>query len=76
VSPAGLPPYDSDLVSEDEDDGGPTSSAVTARSYHPGGVNILFGDGSVRFLKDSIHWQTWRALGSVAGGEVVSSEAY
>jgi prepilin-type N-terminal cleavage/methylation domain-containing protein/prepilin-type processing-associated H-X9-DG protein len=76
LSPAGSPPNDSDLVSEDEDDGGPTYSAVTSRSYHPGGVNTLFGDGSVRFIKNSITWQTWRALGSVAGGEVVSSEAF
>ena len=60
----------------DEDDGGPTYAAVTSRSYHPGGVNALFGDGSVRFIKDSIHWQTWRALGTVAGGEVVSADSY
>jgi len=36
---AGLPAADSDFVSEDEDDGGPTYSAVTARSYHSSGVN-------------------------------------
>jgi prepilin-type N-terminal cleavage/methylation domain-containing protein/prepilin-type processing-associated H-X9-DG protein len=75
-SPSGTPSLDSDLVSVDEDDGGPTYSAVTSRSYHPGGVNVVFGDGSVRFIKNSINWQTWRALGTVAGGEVVSSDAY
>jgi prepilin-type N-terminal cleavage/methylation domain-containing protein/prepilin-type processing-associated H-X9-DG protein len=75
-SPAGTPAQDSDLTSEDEDDGGPTYSAVTSRSYHPGGVNALFGDGSVRFIKDSINWQTWRALGSIAGGEVISADSY
>ncbi len=64
VSPSGSPAADSDLVSEDEDDGGPTYSSVTARSNHPGGVNALLGDGSVRFIKSTIHWQTWRALGS------------
>jgi prepilin-type N-terminal cleavage/methylation domain-containing protein len=73
---SGLPAVDSDFVSEDEDDGGPTFSAVTARSYHPGGVNALIGDGSVRFIKNSIAWSTWRALGSVGGGEVISADSY
>jgi prepilin-type N-terminal cleavage/methylation domain-containing protein/prepilin-type processing-associated H-X9-DG protein len=74
-SPSGSPPADSDFVSEDEDDGGPTYSAVTARSYHPGGVNALFADGGVRFIKNSVAWPTWRALGSVGGGEIVSADA-
>ena len=73
---AGTPALDSDMNSEDEDDGGPTYAAVTSRSYHPGGVNVLFGDGSVRFIKNSINWQTWRALGSVGGGEVISADAF
>ena len=47
-----------------------------ARSYHPGGVNAAFCDGSVRFIKDSINLNTWRALGSKAGGEVISADAY
>lgn len=46
--------------------------AVNARSYHPGGVNVLFMDGSVRFTPNSVDLNTWRALGSKAGGEVVS----
>ncbi|MDR3634026.1 MAG: DUF1559 domain-containing protein [Isosphaeraceae bacterium] len=76
LAPAGASALDSDMSSEDEDDGGPTYAAITARSYHPGGVNALFGDGSVRFIKSSISWQTWRALGSIGGGEVVSSDSY
>ena len=67
---------DSDLTSNDEDDGGPTYGAVTSRSYHPGGVNVLLGDGSVRFVKNSIDWRTWRALGTIGSGEVISSDAY
>jgi prepilin-type processing-associated H-X9-DG protein len=75
-SPLGTIAPDGDMSSEDEDDGGPTYGAVTSRSYHPGGVNALFGDGSVRFLKNSIRWQTWRALGTVGGGEVLSADSY
>jgi len=45
-------------------------------SFHPGGSNFLLGDGSVKFLKNSINLYTYCALGSKAGGEVVSSDAY
>jgi prepilin-type N-terminal cleavage/methylation domain-containing protein/prepilin-type processing-associated H-X9-DG protein len=45
-------------------------------SHHPGGVNFLFGDGSVRFIKDSISQATFQALASRAGGETISSDAY
>jgi prepilin-type N-terminal cleavage/methylation domain-containing protein/prepilin-type processing-associated H-X9-DG protein len=45
-------------------------------SMHPGGSNMLFGDGSVHFLKNSISLFTYCALGSRAGGEVVSSDSY
>ncbi len=75
-SPSGSPPIDSDMISEDEDDGGPTYGAVTSRSYHPGGVNALCADGSVHFVKNSINWQNWRSLGTVCGGEVISSDSY
>jgi prepilin-type processing-associated H-X9-DG protein len=49
---------------------------VTARSKHPGGVNSLFADGSVRFVKDSINVGVWQALGSRNGGEVVSADGF
>ncbi len=49
---------------------------VTANSNHPGGVNILMADGSVRFAKDSINQATWWALGTKASGEVISSDSY
>ncbi|SIO19234.1 prepilin-type N-terminal cleavage/methylation domain-containing protein/prepilin-type processing-associated H-X9-DG domain-containing protein [Singulisphaera sp. GP187] len=67
---------DLDLASIDEDDGGPTYAAITARSYHPSGVNALFGDGRVQFLKSTINHQAWRALGTIGGGEIVSSDSY
>jgi prepilin-type N-terminal cleavage/methylation domain-containing protein/prepilin-type processing-associated H-X9-DG protein len=47
-----------------------------AQSYHPGGVNVLMADGSVRFIKDSINQAAWWALGTKAGGEVISSDSY
>jgi prepilin-type N-terminal cleavage/methylation domain-containing protein/prepilin-type processing-associated H-X9-DG protein len=47
-----------------------TYAAITSRSYHPGQVNLLLGDGSVRGASDNIDLVTWRALGSRAGGEV------
>jgi len=43
-----------------------------ARSDHPGGVNVVMGDGSVRFVRSSIDRELWRAIGTRAGGEVVS----
>ena len=46
------------------------------RSQHPGGVNFLFGDGSVKFLKESINPVTLRGLSTKAGGEAISADAY
>jgi prepilin-type N-terminal cleavage/methylation domain-containing protein len=61
---------DVDLNSERERLGGPTFAAVTSRSYHTGGVHSLMGDGSVRFVSSSVNGLVWRALGTVAGGDV------
>lgn len=47
-----------------------------ARSRHPGGVNTLFGDGTVKFIKNSVNIYIWRALGSTHGTEVVSADAF
>ncbi|MFO0889093.1 MAG: DUF1559 domain-containing protein [Isosphaeraceae bacterium] len=74
-SPSGGP-VDLDITGQREKRGGPTFAAITARSYHPGGVNVLLGDGSVRFVKDSIAGSIWRAMGTILGGEVVSADAY
>ena len=44
---------------------------AAARSYHSGGVNVMLGDGSVRFVRNGIDPATWRALGTRNGGEVI-----
>jgi prepilin-type processing-associated H-X9-DG protein len=49
-----------------------TYAAVTSRSYHPGGLNVLVMDGSVRFFSNTTKQEVWRALGTRAGGEVVN----
>lgn len=45
-------------------------------SNHPGGVNVCFSDGSVKYIKDTVGLPTWWALGTRNGGEVVSADAY
>ncbi len=45
-------------------------------SFHSGGVNCLFGDGSVRFIKNSVNVVVLRGIVSLAGGEVISSDQY
>jgi prepilin-type N-terminal cleavage/methylation domain-containing protein/prepilin-type processing-associated H-X9-DG protein len=54
---------------------GPSHSAPPT-SNHPGGVNICLGDGSVKFVKDTVNLQTWWALGTRKGGETISSDGY
>jgi len=49
----------------------PPQDMATARSLHPGGVNTLMGDGSVRFTQESISQAVWRAIGTRNGSEIV-----
>jgi prepilin-type N-terminal cleavage/methylation domain-containing protein/prepilin-type processing-associated H-X9-DG protein len=55
---------------------GPMHGWRTARSRHPGGVNVLFADGSVKFIKNTVNLAAWQAIATVAGGEVVSADSY
>ncbi len=53
-----------------------SAGMYTLSSYHSGGANVMMGDGSVRFLKDSTALPTLWALGSRAQGEVISADAF
>jgi prepilin-type N-terminal cleavage/methylation domain-containing protein/prepilin-type processing-associated H-X9-DG protein len=48
---------------------------IGAQSYHSGGVNVGFLDGSVKFIKDSISLQTWASIATKAGGEVIDASS-
>jgi prepilin-type N-terminal cleavage/methylation domain-containing protein/prepilin-type processing-associated H-X9-DG protein len=55
---------------------GDVDGATPPTSNHPGGVNMCFTDGSVRFVKDSVSPQAFWAIGTRNGGETVSSDQY
>ncbi len=55
---------------------GITGAHIAARSAHPGGVNVTFCDGSVRFIRNGIALDTWKKLGTRAGGEVADDSQY
>lgn len=67
--------YDIDFVSsrEGRSDVKRTFAAVTTRSYHPGLVNILMLDSSVRSANSDIDLSLWRALGTRAGGDIAAN---
>ena len=53
-----------------------TITCVGASSNHPGGVNVLFMDGSVRFVKSSVNYIPWYGIATPDMGEVISSDSY
>lgn len=68
--------YDVDWTNQQEgkSDTVATFAAVTARSYHGGGVNAALMDGSVRWFADEIHAGIWQAYSTRAGDELIPSE--
>jgi prepilin-type processing-associated H-X9-DG protein len=56
--------------------GADNTSMTNATSLHPGGVNVCMGDGSVKFVKNTISRQIWVALGTRDGGEILSADSY
>ncbi len=64
-----------DCVTNDATPGEATFTSLAfraARSRHPGGVNVLLGDGSVRFVYDSVDLGVWRAISTRAQGEIAN----
>jgi prepilin-type N-terminal cleavage/methylation domain-containing protein/prepilin-type processing-associated H-X9-DG protein len=66
-----------DCVTNDTTPGEGVFTAVAfraARSWHTGGVNVLFGDGGVRFVNQSISLTTWRAMATRAGNDILGDD--
>jgi prepilin-type N-terminal cleavage/methylation domain-containing protein/prepilin-type processing-associated H-X9-DG protein len=60
---------------DQQQDGAGSITMMNASSNHPGGVNVLFMDGSVRFIKNSVNYLSWYAISTPDNGEVVSADA-
>jgi prepilin-type N-terminal cleavage/methylation domain-containing protein/prepilin-type processing-associated H-X9-DG protein len=74
-----MPPNGTNCVASNDGNTGGYGSVMNAMppsSNHPGGVNVAFADGSVKFIKDTIAPPTWWALGSRNQGEIISSDSY
>lgn len=67
-----LPPNNNSCFSAPRGQGETNQWAVTATSEHPGGVHVLFADGHVRFVNESIDRDVWRAVGTRNGEEALS----
>ncbi len=63
--------YDIDITSSRDGESItlPTYAAITARSYHPGNVNVVLMDGSVRTVASNVALRIWRAYGTRSAGE-------
>jgi len=66
------------LYCAQDETGAPCGSApgpvMSARSFHPGGVNAVMLDGSVRFVSDTVSWDAWQAASTSKGKEAISLE--
>jgi prepilin-type N-terminal cleavage/methylation domain-containing protein/prepilin-type processing-associated H-X9-DG protein len=81
-------PLTSSLAGDDDLPGAGAASGAAATSFdtlsfvggytsrHPGGANFAFGDGSIRFLKNSIGAGTFRLLSNRADGEIISADKF
>jgi prepilin-type N-terminal cleavage/methylation domain-containing protein/prepilin-type processing-associated H-X9-DG protein len=55
---------------------GDNGAFASARSRHAGGINVTMGDGSVRFIKNTVSAPIWIALNTINSGEVLSADSY
>jgi len=55
---------------------GDSDAFAGVRSRHPGGVNVCLGDGSVRFVKNTINPLIWIGVNSINAGEVISADSF
>ena len=56
--------------------GSPVAGTCTAASLHPGGANVLFADGHVRMIRETVTVQVWRALATRNGGELFPDDLF
>jgi prepilin-type N-terminal cleavage/methylation domain-containing protein/prepilin-type processing-associated H-X9-DG protein len=71
-----LPNRTSCVYHDINQDGRGSITMLSASSNHPGGVNALLMDGSVRFIKSTVAYAPWYAIATPSGDEAVSSTAY
>jgi prepilin-type processing-associated H-X9-DG protein len=74
-----MPPNSTSCVASNDGNTGAYGSVMDAMppaSNHPGGVNIAFADGSVRFIKNTVSINAWWGLGTRNGGEIVGADQY
>ena len=57
------------------EDGRGTITGTNASSNHPGGFNVLYMDGSVRFIKTAVNYLPWYAIATPDGNEAVSGDS-
>jgi prepilin-type processing-associated H-X9-DG protein len=69
-------PFGSNPPCTDETNPATPAVMLAARSRHSGGVNVVMADGSVKFVIDAINIETWRALSTTQGNEVVDGSSY
>jgi prepilin-type N-terminal cleavage/methylation domain-containing protein/prepilin-type processing-associated H-X9-DG protein len=73
-----MPPNRNACIFQGQEEARPiehSTVCVGASSFHPGGVNVGFLDGSVRFIKDSVQPQTWWGIATKSGGELIDADS-